>query len=226
MTVPADKPERCTPIAMDRFVLRPHSPAPSSITGTTDPPDLPSVVDPSLFAEQPASQPSASTLPAMSAPVTENVLDQKLQALLQNLTNNIAKEVNKLAHELRGEIDQLGERTDTLETKFDDMVQYVHALEEENATLKNAVTQLQIQQEDLENRECRQNLRICGVLESIPDKEIRPYLLALFNYLAPDIPDIDWRLDRAHRSLAPKPPQGANPNRKNWHKVMETQPCF
>lgn len=100
------------------------------------------------------------------------VLDLKMQALLQSLTHNIAKEVGKLAHELRGEIDQLGECTDTLESKFDDMVQYVHVLEEENAILKNAVSQLQIQQEDLENRERWQNLRIRGVPESITDKEI------------------------------------------------------
>lgn len=37
------------------------------------------------------------------------------------------------------------------------------------------------------------------------------YLLGLFNTLAPKITDIDWRLDRAHRSLGPKPPSGARP---------------
>lgn len=47
---------------------------------------------------------------------------------------------------------------DTLETKFDDLIQYVQALEEENSTLKHGVSQLQLQQEDLENRERRQNL--------------------------------------------------------------------
>ena len=211
---------------MDRFVLRPQSPAPVFLIAVTAPLEVNPLTDPSLFTIQTAPQSPASTPPAMAAPVTETVLDQKLQALLQNLTNNIAKEVNKLAHELRGEIDQLGERTDNLETKFDNMVQYVHALEDENATLKNAVTQLQIQQEDLENRERRQNLRIRGVPESISDKEIRPYLLALFIFLAPDVPDIDWRLDRAHRSLAPKPPQGANPRdiivRFHFYESKET----
>lgn len=47
--------------------------------------------------------------------------------------------------------------------------------------------------------------------ESARDQEIHPYLLSLFNTVAPLIPDIDGRLDRAHRSLAPKPPAGANP---------------
>lgn len=173
--------------------------------------DIFPLVDPSLFMEDSSQRPQPPVSPATLLPVTVDVLDTKLQALLHNITHNITKEVNKLAHELRGEIDQLGERTDHLETKFDDMVQYVHVLEEENAGLKNAVSLLQTQQEDLENRERRQNLRFRGVPESIPDKEIRSYLLALFVKLVPHIPDIEWRLDRAHRSLAPKPPQGANP---------------
>lgn len=69
---------------------------------------------------------------------------------------------------------------------------------------------MQMQQEDLENRECHQNPWILGVPESVNDKEICPYL-TLFVTLAPHMPDNDWRLDRAYRSLAPKPPQGANP---------------
>lgn len=49
------------------------------------------------------------------------------------------------------------------------------------------------------------------VPKTIGDHDIPPYLLGLFNTLAPHIPDIDWCMDRAHRSLAPKPPTGANP---------------
>lgn len=54
--------------------------------------------------------------------VTVAVLDIKLQTLLQDLTQNVTKEVGKIAQELRGEIDQLGECTDTLESKFDEHV--------------------------------------------------------------------------------------------------------
>lgn len=133
--------------------------------------------------------------------VTVAVLDLKLQSLLQDLTHNIAREVGKIPHELRGEIDQLGERTDTLENKFDKLTQYVHVLEEDNAAMRHTVSQLQLQQEDLENRERRQNLRIRGVPESISDKELRPYLLGLFVTLAPHIPDIDWRLSPGYHPL-------------------------
>ena len=195
---------------MDRFLRKSSSPISGTPATDVDSADALPLVDPTLFVENLPHKQRPPELPTMSSPITVEVLDAKLQTLLHSLTQNITKEVGKLAHELRGEIDQLGERTDTLESKFDNMVQYVHVIEEENANLKNLVSQLQIQ-EDLENRERRQNLRIRGVPESIPDKEIRPYLLALFVTLAPHIPDIDWRLDRAHRSLAPKPPPGANP---------------
>lgn len=195
-------------LRIDRFVCRPQSPDSGNLMNMEDPPDALPLVDSSLFTEKHSRQPKATDQSSMAALVTVEVLDLRLQTLLQSLTNNIAKEVSKLAHEFRGEIDHLGERTDTLETKFDDMVQYVHVLEYENATLKNAMMQLLMQQKDLKNRECRQNLWIRGVPESITDKEICPYLLTLFIYIAPDIPDIDWRLDRAHRSLAPKPPPG------------------
>lgn len=45
-----------------------------------------------------------------------------------------------------------------------------------------------------------------------------PYLLDLFNTLAPDIADIDWHLDRAHRSLDPKPSAG--------DKLRDVVVCF
>lgn len=66
----------------------------------------------------------------------------------------------KLAQELWGEIPHIGECSDALETKFDKLVQYVHVLEEDNASS---------QQEDLENRERCQNLRIRGFPESVGD---------------------------------------------------------
>lgn len=99
-------------------------------------------------------------LSGSAAAITVGVLDAKLQSLLKDLTNNIAREVGEIVHELRGEITYFGERTDTLENEFDELVQYVHVLEEDNATLKHTVSQIQIQQEGLENRERRQNLHI------------------------------------------------------------------
>lgn len=123
--------------------------------------------------------------PPCKSLLTPELLDEKLQVLLLQLTHNISQEVGKIPQELREEIDQIGERTDMLETKFYDMIQYVHAQEEENSSLKHS--QLQLHQEDMENRERHQNLNIRGVPETVVDNKLCDYLLGLFNFLAPDI---------------------------------------
>lgn len=148
---------------MEQFLLR----MPSLASGTQD--DPPEPTDPlTLMDGLPIGGPPLP-LKGPAVAVTVEVLDVKLQTLLQDLTHNIIREVGKIAHELKGEITQLGGRTDTLENKFDELVQYVHILEEDNAALKHTVSPIQIQQEDLENREHCQNLQICGVHESITD---------------------------------------------------------
>lgn len=180
---------------MERFLLRPQSPASSSPADPPDPADLPLTTEGTPQGNPMLQQTQLSESTVM---VTVAVLDLKLQTLLQDLTHNIAKEVGKIAKELRGEIDQLGECTDTLENKFDELVQYVHVLEEDNATIKHTVSQLQLQQKDLENRQRHQNLRICGVPESISDKELHLTLfeqLTLFVTLAP--------ISRIYSRLAP-----------------------
>lgn len=89
---------------------------------------------------------------------------------------------------------------------MDELVNYVQVLEEDSHTLKQQISQLHSQQEDLENRERRQNLCIRGILETVGDAQLQDYLLVLFATLAPTIPDIDWCMHHAHRSLAPEPP--------------------
>lgn len=51
------------------------------------------------------------------------------------------------------------------------------------------------------------HLRTCAC-RAHPDSSLT---LGLFNILAHAVVDVDWRLDRAHRSLGPKPPAGARP---------------
>lgn len=133
---------------MDRFLNRSSSTALGALGDTWITPKQPELNTGTLFDITPTPT-SGASLP----PLSVDVLDVKLQSLLQAITHNIAQEVGKnLAKELRGEIGQLEERTDSLEYKFNEMVQYVQVLEEDNATIKNTVTQLQAQQEDLENR--------------------------------------------------------------------------
>lgn len=81
----------------------------------------------------------------------------------------------------------LGERTDTLENKFDEPTQYVHVLEEDNAAMKHTVAQLQ-----QKNRERRQNLRICGVPEPVSDEELRPSQTLIGTLTDPWLPSLKY----------------------------------
>lgn len=68
----------------------------------------------------------------MQPTLTPELLNEKLQTLLHQLICIIESEMGKILH---GEITQIGECTDALETKCHDLVQYVQALEEENSAL-------------------------------------------------------------------------------------------
>lgn len=189
---------------MDCYLLRLACLAPSAQKEPPEPTDP--------LASTEGTYPGGSPIPLAepTSAATVKVLDMKLHDLLHDLTHDITKEMGKISQELSCEVTHLGECTDTLETKFDELVQYDHVLEEDNAALKHTVSQFQMQQEDLENRQLCQNLQIRGVPETISEKEIVPYLLRLFVNLAPHITDMVWCLDKAHRCLASKPPAGTN----------------
>lgn len=134
-------------VTMDRYLTRPQSPV---LISQGDPEDYVRT----LMAED-STQPAPSSQHPSSpqALLTPELLDFKLQALAQQLTRGIAQEVGKISRELRGEINELGEHTATLETTFDETIHYLQPLEEENVSLKHSDSQLKLQQEDLENRE-------------------------------------------------------------------------
>lgn len=117
---------------MDRYVTRPQS------SGLKFPADPFATMDPLLVTEEDGNPPppviQVSGLISSYAPafLTPNILDAKLDAKLQlqQITQSILAEVSKISVKLRGEITQIGERTDKLEHKFDEMVNYVQAIEE------------------------------------------------------------------------------------------------
>lgn len=100
-------------------------------------------------------------------------------------------EVGKLDQELQGGITMLGEHTNHLKSKFDFLVQYVNVLEEDNLLLKHTVSQIQLQLEDLENRELCHNLHIRGVPESVGNTNFLMYSFSLTFCL--NIPDMVHR---------------------------------
>lgn len=62
---------------------------------------------------------------------------------------------------------------------------------------------MQAQVEDLNNRNCHNNIRVHGISESATDHT--PFISKFFHNLLPDIPLSAFTYDRIHRALRPKP---------------------
>ena len=104
------------------------------------------------------------------------------------------------------------ERIKSLETAAEDVAQRVTDLEERCSTLQVSNEHLRTKVCDLEGRSRRQNIRVVGLEESVegtrPSEFFPSFLCEVFGQqVLPTPPEID----RAHRSLAPKPKKGERP---------------
>ncbi|KAI4787850.1 hypothetical protein KUCAC02_036214, partial [Chaenocephalus aceratus] len=104
------------------------------------------------------------------------------------------------------------QRIHSLEANANEVDQRLQQLENACSALKGDNETLNTKVADLEGRSRRQNLRIIGLPESIEG----PRPSAFFSQLLVDILGTEIlasppELDRAHRSLAPKPAPGGRP---------------
>lgn len=70
---------------------------------------------------------------------------------------------------------------------------------------------LTAKQEDLENRLRRNNIRVYGIPEEAEGKEMVPFLVEFFKTTLEPQDDMEIKLERAHRAIAPKPKTAAPP---------------
>ena len=88
---------------------------------------------------------------------------------------------------------------------------------EENGALQATV-------EDLASRSKCQNLRVIGLPEDIEGNNLRQFMADLFKEVAAEaLSDSTPELDRAHRSLRPKPRQGSRPVIVRFHRYIDKE---
>ena len=91
------------------------------------------------------------------------------------------------------------------------------SLTEEKGTLQAAV-------EDLISRSKHLNLRVIGLPEDIEGNNPRQFMADLFKEVVRDtLPNSRPELDRAHRSLRPKPQQRSRPVIVRFHRYIEKE---
>lgn len=96
--------------------------------------------------------------------LTKADLDDSLAAMYTKLAEKFQTELHKTTNTLQQEMAALGDRTDLLETKHDELQLAYTDLRRDHESLTESVSQLQAHLEDLDKRDRWNNLRIRGSL--------------------------------------------------------------
>lgn len=141
----------------------------------------------------------------------EVLLDQHHEALVMDFRYSFSLLETKF-DQVRSTVEEHGQRLSSLELASEDLSQRVSELENVCSSLHEKNSKLTSKVVDLEGRNRRQNLRILGLAETTeggrPTEFISDLLCEVFGKeMLPSPPEID----RAHRSLAPKPAPGQRP---------------
>lgn len=146
-------------------------------------------------------------------------MHQEIRKDISILRDEAKADINMLRTELSRKIETLHKtHTETANTQKEmekslcDTSDRIMQLEKTAETLSNDYKKLQEKCMDLENRSRRQNLRIIGISEGIeagnPSRFMAEFFTEVFGEENFDSPII---IDRAHRTLAPKPRKGDRP---------------
>lgn len=140
----------------------------------------------------------------------------ELHKKIDNLASDLGKEILNVRTEFMKVVEEIQKENAAFATRIDDLEEgtngyanRVTALEAKVNTLSTQVTRLTEKTEDLESRQRRDNCRLVGVEEGFgdirPEKAVAELLKETLNL------DYTPTLDRAHRSLQPRPKHGDAP---------------
>uniref|UniRef100_A0A8C5Q945 Uncharacterized protein n=1 Tax=Leptobrachium leishanense TaxID=445787 RepID=A0A8C5Q945_9ANUR len=125
--------------------------------------------------------------------------ESRLHAMLQELRSTIQTDIKEALQELRRDVQDLGERTDSLESKADDLCLAHNDLVDRHIALQAAHDTMASKLADMEDRSRRNNVRIRGIPEAVAPADLQPYIMELFQILVPAYLPQDFLMDRAHR---------------------------
>lgn len=142
---------------------------------------------------------------ALTAAQVSDLLEQYRVKLADDLKSSFDTLVTKL-DKIQAEVSGHGQRISDLESNAEGVSQRLEQLEATCASLREDNTLLKSKLSDLEGRSRRQNIRIVGLPESVegprPTAFFSQLLVEVFGDQTLSSPP---ELDRAHRSLIPKP---------------------
>jgi len=153
-----------------------------------------------------------STTAALTASLNEALAP--INSTLESITSTVAKHTSTIT-EMETALSTQSDSVANLELEVAGLRSELTSITAEHGALQAAV-------EDLVSRSKRQNLRVIGLPEDIEGNNPRQFMADLFKEVAAEaLTNSTPELDRAHRSLRPKPRQGSRPVIVRFHRYID-----
>lgn len=162
--------------------------------------------------------------------IKSNQKQLTLEASMANGSNNdeseLLVELRKLRRENGDAFQETKQSLNRLETSVGEIKQQMEKLDKRLTTVEHRVSnaedrsirheralgyllrreaRLTAKQDDMENRLRRNNIRVYGIPEEAEGKEMVPFMVEFFRTTLTLKDDVEIKLERAHRAIAPKP---------------------
>lgn len=162
--------------------------------------------------------------------IKSNQKQLTLEASMANGSNNdeseLLVELRKLRRENGDAFQDTKQSLNRLETSVGEIKQQMEKLDKRLTTVEHRVSnaedrsirheralgyllrreaRLTAKQDDMENRLRRNNIRVYGIPEEAEGKEMVPFMVEFFRTTLTLKDDVEIKLERAHRAIAPKP---------------------
>ncbi|XP_063816354.1 uncharacterized protein LOC135055814 [Pseudophryne corroboree] len=124
---------------------------------------------------------------------------RSIHSLLASFKSDITSELRSNIQALRADISEIGDRTDHIEHKMEELVTSHNDLISAHDALLDEVAIIRDKTTDLEDRSRRNNIKIRGIPDDVPNADLYGYATDLFHKLIPDVPLPDLLIDRIHR---------------------------
>lgn len=156
--------------------------------------------------------------PAEATQISMSALTSLLEDHCKSISSALSFELKESFASLESKLDAIqsvvsdhGERIASLEEHANSNEDRFQALETAYAELTETCAKLKAKNTDLEGRSRRNNIRVVGMPESEGPRPTAFFSKALAEIFGDEVLQTPPELDRAHRSLAAKPPHGGRP---------------
>lgn len=112
--------------------------------------------------------------------------------------------------EVKADLHTVENRVTSGEARISTLEERMQALEQSQQTHSLEAQEMQLHLEEMEDRSCRNNLRLRGIPEAMGQEDLAAMAAAIFRDLLDDPPP-NLEIDRIHRTLGPKSTDPARP---------------